>query len=178
MKRIKLYIAVSLDGYIARTDGSLDWLIELPYPTYQNHDFNDLMNSIDTIIMGGKTYHEFMKFCAELPYKDKTTYVVARHNTNLNEADNVIFITENVIERISDLKKESGKDIWLVGGGKIITTLLNRSLIDEMQICYIPLILGKGIPLFPDNPKESKWKLTGKKVYESGILKVVYQREK
>ncbi|MEA4918480.1 dihydrofolate reductase family protein [Proteiniphilum sp.] len=69
------------------------------------------------------------------------------------------FITENVIETISTLRNEQGKDI----------------LIDEMQICYVPVILGKGIPLFPEQPKESKWTLRSSKVYDSGILRADYQ---
>jgi len=103
-------------------------------------------------------------------------YVFPRHNWG--EKENLKFITENVIERIVDLRNEQGKDIWLFGGGELISMLLVENLIDEMQICYIPIILGEGISLFRDQHKESRWRLTQSKVYDSGILKVDYQRIK
>ena len=68
----------------------------------------------------------------------------------------------------------AGKNIWLFGGGVLTSMLLSADLVDEMQICYIPVILGNGIPLFPKQPTESKWKLNESRVYDSGILKVDY----
>jgi dihydrofolate reductase len=112
----------------------------------------------------------------EWPYKNKTTCVVSHRDTNLNETDNVVFITDEVIEHIASLKDEEGKDIWLVGGGKLITMLLNRDLVDEMHLCYYPVILEKGIALFPDNPKASKWEIVKTKQYKKGVLKADYQR--
>lgn len=119
MKKIKLYIAASLDGYIARHDGDLDWLIEdYPITPDCNYGYNDFFESIDTVIMGGRTYRDIICMDAVWPYKDKTTYVV------------------------------------------IIT--------------YIPVILGNGISLFPNNPKESKWSLAENKGYKNGVLQVIY----
>jgi dihydrofolate reductase len=74
------------------------------------------------------------------------TYVVSRHNWG--EKENIHFITENVIETISELRSQEKKDILLVGDGELISMLLNADLVDEMQICYLPVILGKGIPLY------------------------------
>lgn len=89
--------------------------------------------------------------------------------------ENIEFITENITDTIIDLQRYAGKDIWLVGGGELITMFLNEGLIDELQICYIPIILGAGIPLFPNNPKESNWELIGNTTYDSGIIKIDYQ---
>jgi len=176
MKKIKLYIAVSLDGFIARTDGSLDWLTEFPNPSGTDHGYKTLMESIDTVIMGGKTYHEVLNLSLDWPYKEKTTFIISHHDTNLTTSENVQFITENVIDTIEELKRQDGKDIWLVGGGQLISMLLNRDLVDEMQICYIPIILGEGIPLFPNQPKESRWELISNTAYDSGILKADFRR--
>ena len=101
-------------------------------------------------------------------------YVVSHHEWDTKE--NVRFITENIIETISELRNQEGKDIWLVGGGELISMLLAADLIDEMQICYFPIILGKGISLFPEQNKESKWEIIKTKVYDSGVLKVDYQK--
>lgn len=173
MKKIKVYIAASLDGYIARPDGELDWLLKYPMPTGTEYGYKDLMDSIDMVIIGGRTYREMLCMDIVWPYKDKKTYVVSHHSMETKE--NIEFITTNIIEKITDLRNEQGKDIWLVGGGELITMFLNEGLIDELQICYIPIILGAGIPLFPNNPKESNWELIGNTVYDSGIIKIDYQ---
>lgn len=173
MKKIKVYIALSLDGYIARPDGDLDWLLKYPMPTGTEYGYKDLMDSIDVVIMGGRTYREMLCMDIIWPYKDKKTYVVSRRSIETKE--NIEFVTENIIEKITDLRNEQGKDIWLVGGGELITMFLNEGLIDELQICYIPIILGAGIPLFPNNPKESNWELIGNTAYDSGIIKIDYQ---
>lgn len=125
-KKIKLYIAVSLDGYIARPDGNLDWLTKYPMPTGTEYGYKDLMDSIDTIIMGGKTYRAVLDMDFEWPYSDKACYIVSHRNTNLTPTKNVKFITENVVETVKALKQQDGKDIWLVGGGQVITLLLSK----------------------------------------------------
>jgi dihydrofolate reductase len=174
MKKIKLYITASLDGYIARHDGDLDWLMEFPNPSKEDYGYKEFFASIDTVIMGGRTYRDIMCMDVVWPYKDKATYIITRNP--VIERDNVNFITENIIETISQLRKEEGKDIWLVGGGELTTILLNQNLVDEMIITYIPVILGNGISLFPNNPKESKWSLSDSQTFENGINKITYRR--
>ena len=176
MKKIKLYIAVSLDGFIARPDGDLDWLLKYPMPTRTEYGYKDMMDSIDTIIMGNGTYQELISMNFDWAYKEKSTFVLTRYRNNLPPKENVTYLIDNVIEAIHQLKQKEGKDIWLIGGGQVITLLLNYDLVDEMQICYIPLILGEGIPLFPNKPKESKWELNNSTVYDSGILKADYYK--
>jgi dihydrofolate reductase len=177
MKKIKICIAVSLDGFIAPPDGGLEELSEISGITRNGQDYNEWYDSIDTVLMGNGTYQEFRNTDVDWPYKDKLTYVLTRHPNNLPPKENVMFITENVVETISLLKEQAGKDIWLVGGGQTIAFLLNYDLIDELQLCYFPVMLGKGIPLFPDKHKASKWELKGHTAYNSGILKVDYQRK-
>ena len=176
MKKIILYIAASIDGRIAEPDGGIEWLSEFPITEEMNYGYKEFMDSIDTILMGGRSWRELSNMDAMGAYANKAVYVVSRHNWG--EKENLKFITENVIERIVDLRNEQGKDIWLFGGGELISMLLVENLIDEMQICYIPIILGEGISLFRDQHKESRWRLTQSKVYDSGILKVDYQRIK
>lgn len=125
--------------------------------------------------MGGRSWRELSNMDAMGTYADKTIYVVSRHDWG--EKENIKFITENVTERISALRNEPGKNIWLFGGGELVSMLLAAGLVDEMQIAYIPVILGKGIPLFPEQPKESKWELKGSRNYSSGIVMVEYQKK-
>lgn len=117
MKRIKVYITASLDSYIARPDGDLDWLTKYPIASEINYGYHEFYASIDTVIMGGRTYRELLCMDILWPYKDKQTYVVSHGITETNE--NIEFITKDIIKKVSELQNEEGKDIWLVGGGGI-----------------------------------------------------------
>jgi dihydrofolate reductase len=174
MKKIILYIAASIDGRIAEPDGGIEWLSEFPITEEMNYGYKEFMASIDTIIMGGRSWRELSNMDAMGTYADKDIYVVSHHNWG--EKENTKFITENVTERITTLRNEPGKNIWLFGGGELVSILLAADLVDEMHIAFIPVILGKGIPLFPEQSKESKWELTANKIYNSGVFKVDYKR--
>lgn len=178
MRRIILYIATSIDGYIATPDGGIEWLNEIPNPNKTDHGYNTLLDSIDAVLMGGRTYHEIIGYGVAWPYKDKISYVVSRRDSNVTPNEKVHFIIEDIIARISELKAETGKDIWLVGGGELTTILLNANLIDEMRLCIAPVILGQGIPLFPNKPKESAWTLTDSKAYDTGIVTMTYCKKR
>lgn len=175
MKKIILYIAASLDQRIAEADGGLEWLTEFPNPEKTDYGYKDLLASVDTVIMGGRTYREILNMDAIWPYPEQMTYVISHHNWEAKE--NVRFITENIIETISELRNEEGKNIWLVGGGELISMLLAANLIDEMHITYIPVILGKGIPLFPEQSKGSKWELIESMTLNSDVLVVKYSKK-
>lgn len=173
MKKLKLYITASLDGYIAPPDGDLDWLIGYPVPSKEGH--KNFLDSVDTVIMGGRTYSTFIYMDILWPYKDKTVYVVTRNT--IIKRENVNFITENVIDTISELKKENGKDIWLVGGAELTSLLLDNNLIDEMIITYIPETLEKGIPLFSQTPEEKSWILKENITYDNNAVRKTYQKQ-
>ena len=168
---------MSLDGYIATPDGGIEWLNEISNPTNEDHGYNALLESVDTVLMGGRTYHEIIGFGVPWPYKDKQTYVITHNNTNVTPDEKVEFITEDIYRRISALKEAKGKDIWLVGGGVLTTMLLNHDLIDEMQIAIVPTILGEGLLLFPDKPKTSKWTLIENKSFSTGLTLLTYTKK-
>ncbi len=176
MRKIKLYIAASIDGYIAYPDGGLDWLSEYPITPEFDYGYNSFYESIDSVIMGGKSYRDILNMDVIYPYKDKTSYIITRNTNNQSSIKNVQFLSENIIEIIHSLKEQQGKDIWLVGGGEIISMLLENDLVDEMLITYIPKILGDGVPLFPKMQIESKWQLLNSKPYGNGVLSIEYQR--
>lgn len=175
MRKIKLYIAASIDGYIADIEGGLGWLSGYPITPELNYGYDEFFNSVDTVILGGRTYRDILNMDLIYPYKDKISYIITRNKTN-NPKENIQFILENITETVSGLKKQKGKDIWLVGGGEIITILLDNDLIDEMIITITPIILGSGIPLFPHTAKESTWKLHNTQTYSNNVLQVEYHR--
>lgn len=176
MRKIKLYIAVSLDGYIATPDGGVEWLNQFQISKNEDYGYKEIYQSIDTILMGGRTYRDIVGFGCEWPYKDKTTYIVSRNNVNLTPAEQVCFITDHVTGNVEKLKESTGKDIWLAGGGELVSMLLDANQIDEMHLCYLPIVLGQGISLFPNKPKETIWKLVSSKSFLSGAISITYTR--
>lgn len=175
MRKIKLYIAASIDGYIADIEGGLDWLSEYPITSELNYGYDEFFDSVDTVILGGRTYRDILNMDVIYPYKDKISYIITRNKTN-NPKENIQFILENITETVSELKKQEGKDIWLVGGGEIISMLLDNNLIDEMIITTIPMILGSGMLLFPNTSKESAWQLQNTHSYSNNVLQVEYHK--
>ena len=175
MRKIKLYIAASIDGYIADIEGGLDWLSGYPITPELDYGYDEFFNSVDTVILGGRTYRDILNMDVIYPYKDKISYIITRNKTN-NPKENIQFISENITETVSGLKKQKGKDIWLVGGGEITAMLLDNDLIDEMIITTIPVILGSGIPLFPNTAKESAWQLHNTHSYSNNVLQVEYHK--
>ena len=175
MRKIILYIAASIDGYIADTNGTVEWLEDFPITRETNYGYDDFIASVDTILIGGRSYREVLNMETIGHYRNQQIYVVT-HGWTEQVSDNVNFITDNIINRIRQLRDDEGKDIWLFGGGELTTMLLAADLVDELQISYIPVILGKGIPLFSKQSQRSKWELVGQSAYNSGILRVDYRK--
>ena len=151
MKKIILFIASSLDGYVARENGDIDWL---PQNTASGYD--EFYKSIDTVIMGKKTYDQILTF-GDYPYKDKKSYVFTRNN-NHSKDENTEFV-HDVDKLVKDIISNSGTNIWLVGGAEIISAFVNFGFVDVIIISIIPIVLGKGIPLFKNIQKETKLEL-------------------
>lgn len=174
MKKIKLYIAVSTDGCTARMDGDMDWMAGYPNPEKTDYGYQAFFESVDTVIMDEAAYLNILSMDIIWPYKGKSVYVVS--SIPMSAKDNLHFITDDIIESIDKLRKEEGKDICLACGGKLLTMLLNHDMIDEMIINRFPVILGFGMPLFPDNPKESKWSVKSNVSYQNGIVQTIYTK--
>jgi dihydrofolate reductase len=174
MKKIKLYIATSLDGYIARPNGSVDWLESMPNPNQLDYGYHQFIETIDTVIMGRKTYEEVIGFDIPWPYADSQTLVVTRDPELKVRSENTQLLTSDLKSSLEELRQQSGKDIWVVGGGVLISHLLSLHLIDEMILFIMPIILGDGIPLFPKGATEKMLKLEKVVTYETGVVEMRY----
>lgn len=152
MTKVILYIATSMDGYIARKDHSLDWLPQAPE---DGGDFGylDFLASIGTTLMGNNTY-QVVKGFGEAVYPGLTNYVFSR--TAQAPEENITWVTQNPADFVRQLKTTAQQDIWLIGGGEIIKTLYEAELIDELILTQIPVLLGNGIPLWPASNREAK----------------------
>lgn len=154
---VVLYIAMSLDGYIARPDGSVDWLDDVEGEG--DNGYGEFYSQVGTVVMGRKTFEEVLRLTDEFPYAGKTCYVLSRKNHD--QQQHVTFTDEDLEFLVSRLKLESDGYVWLVGGGQLVKQFLEKELIDEIQIYIIPKLIGKGIPLFPDGTPPADFVLTG-----------------
>ncbi|GGC88719.1 dihydrofolate reductase family protein [Enterococcus wangshanyuanii] len=162
-REIILYIAVSLDGFIAEMDGSIDFLGGGAELLEDETSYQELMAKIDTVVMGRTTYDQVVNELApdQYPYEEQTSYIITSRTEDSSE--NLIFTNQEPVELVKALAKEEGKAIWIVGGGSIIAPLVEANLIDTYIITTIPVMLGKGIPLF--NEFNGPIKLTVEDVY-------------
>ena len=175
MGKIVLYIATSLDGFIARPDGNLDWLTSTPPPNEGDYGYKALLESTEVIIMGRQTYKEVLSF-GDWVYPDFDTYVVSRDVDFLPTTPRTKALQSDFSVFVGELKAKTQKNIWLVGGGQIITEFLRNDLIDKMIITIVPRILGEGIRLFPDKPKESIWALAKVENFNTGLVNLTYEK--
>lgn len=173
-RKVMLYIAMSIDGYIAKEDGDIGWLSIVDSPP-EDYGYEDFVKNIDTVIMGRKTYEKVLSFGIEFPHKGRKCYVLSRTKTG---SDKNVEYFSNIEGLISDLRSRSGKDIFIDGGAEIVNELLRFEIIDEMIISVIPILLGNGIRLFKDNRPESILKLKSVTEYKTGLVKLWYEKEK
>ncbi|MEG4454540.1 dihydrofolate reductase family protein [Microcoleus sp. N9_A1] len=166
MRKIVLFIASSLDGYIARSNGDIDWLF-----TDQNYGYNKFLDSIDTVLMGRKTYEQVLTF-GEYPYQEKKSYVFTK-NLDFQGTSDVEVVTD-LESFVNDLRLLEGKNIWLVGGALLIRDFLNQNFVNEVILSVHPLILGEGIPLFVNPINTTALQLTGCQTYSSGMVQLSY----
>lgn len=167
-RKIVLFIACSLDGYIARANGDIDWLFD-----DQDYGYAKFYESIDTVLVGRKTYEQASSF-EEFPFKGKDCYVFSRSANNEDEI--VKFVDGDIVNFTEELKSKEGKDIWLVGGAEIIEVLLSANLIDTFIISIHPILLGNGIPLFKKQEVETKLVLKNSVKFSSGLVQLHYEK--
>ncbi len=176
MSKTVLYIATTIDGKIARKDGSLDWLFALPNPNNVDYGYADFIRSIGTTIMGKNTYNEILGFGVEWPYRGMSSYVATTEKGFAPPTPDTYAVTSDLTEFVHNLKHTTEKDIWLIGGGKLVTYFLHHELLDRMILTIIPTIIGAGIALFPDDPSDTSWDLTDVQKFETGVVSLTYDR--
>jgi dihydrofolate reductase len=166
---VKLFIATSLDGYIARSNGSIDWL-----STGQDYGYDEFIASIDSLVIGRKTYDQVLSF-GPWPYQNMHCYVLTHHPL-INPPNLTHDITGKIKNMYDIITNQARKDIWLVGGAEVVTQFYNQNLIDEFIIYIQPIVLGSGILLFKHGLKERELEFSSIKSYPDGIVRLCYKR--
>ncbi len=144
-RKIVLFIAMSLDGYIATEDESLEWLFQVEGEG--DNGYSGFYETVDTVLMGRKTYDWLVREePGDFSIKDSICYVFTR--SERLDRENIRFVNPDIPQFVQQLKRQEGKNIWMIGGGELLYFFLKEPFIDEMIVTVAPVLLGKGIPLF------------------------------
>lgn len=171
--RITLYIATSVDGFVADADGGVGWLDE--YQTETDgvaSGYDAFFAGVDCLVMGSATYEQVRGF-GEWPYEDRPTYVVTRRDLPL-AAESVELVADDV-ERLAARLRAEYDHVWLVGGARLAQSFLGANGVDELHLALVPVLLGRGIPLFGEEGGTHDLSLLDTTAYGSGIVELRYR---
>jgi len=170
-----VYIACSLDGFIARSDGSLDWLMNIPNSDNSDYGFSDFLKSIDAIIMGRKTFETVKKF-ESWPYSQPVFVLSNSMRTMESKYEDKASIVNGSISDIVDKLRQSNLNNLYIDGGQTIQSFLRRDMIDEMIITTVPIILGNGIALFGNIGRELNFEIINCEQINNTLIQARYKR--
>lgn len=171
-RKVVLYIAQSLDGFIATEDHDINWLSVVERDG-EDYGYEAFVDTVDTVFMGRRTYEKVLSFGIEFPHKGRNCYVLSTSRTGSDE--NVTFFSGDLKALIQDIKKKDGKNIFIDGGAEVVRAFRSLDLIDEFVISIIPIMLGKGIRLFKETDAMSRLKLISSQAFESGLVQLKYE---
>jgi len=174
-RKLILYIASSLDGYIAQPNDDLSFLNRVQKEG-EDYGYTDFLSTVDTVILGRRTYDWVMKQVTEFPHADMKTYVITR--TERPQQGNITFFAGNLSELVAKLKQQKGKHIFCDGGAEIVNALLSEKLIDKLIISVIPVLAGEGIHLFKDGRPEQDLVLVSVQKFDTGLVQLHYKATK
>ncbi len=175
MRKAVLYIAMSLDGYIADQNGGVDWLAGQDSAGERDDSYAQFAQTVDTVIMGWRTYHQIVTELSpgRWVYDGMQCYVITHHKEPSTQQ--IAFVSTDPCSLIQSLKHDAGKNIWICGGAMLAQQLMQKNLIDIYHISVIPTILGAGTRLFASMEQEMPLRLLQVKD-SNGIVEVVYQK--
>ena len=176
MRKLSLFIATSLDGFIAKPNDNLDFL-KIVEKEGEDYGYAAFTADVDTIILGRKTYDYVVREVGPTYYDNgnRDVYVITR--TEKPSSGRTTFYTGNLVELVKQLKSRKGGTIYCDGGAEVIDELLKHDLVDEFTISVIPILVGSGVRLFKDNRPEQELELLSAKSFEMGLVQLHYRRK-
>jgi dihydrofolate reductase len=177
MRKLSLFIATSLDGYIAKPNDDLSFL-KLVEKEGEDYGYSEFTENIDTIILGRKTYDWVLREIGTSHYDngERNVYVITR--TEKPSIGKTKFYTGNLTDLVQQLKSEKGKNIYCDGGAEIVNELMKSDLIDEFIISIVPVFVGNGTRLFKDGRPEQQLELVNSKTFDTGLTQLHYKRKR
>jgi len=172
-RRVIVHIGTSADGYIARPDGDLEWLTSRPKPA-GFYGMAAFMKSIDTKLLGRKTYERSLRLGAKFDSKTRTV-VFSRNPPPAGAPSAVEFVSGAIGPYVNRLREEPGKDLWLMGGGELIASFLDAEAIDEFIVTVAPVFIGDGIPLIARRHRHVPLTLRSVERFEDGVVQLRYR---
>jgi dihydrofolate reductase len=170
-RNVVLGLGISLDGYIARPNGAVDFLF-MP----KDYSMAPFFATIDTAIMGRKTLDAALRMGGGSFARSSMATYVFSHIKPPGERDGLVFVNQSPAAFLLQLRKRPGKDIWLMGGGELARDFLKADLVDELYLGVVPVLLGEGIPLFPSGFPQRDFSLVENKIYSKGLISLKYKR--
>jgi dihydrofolate reductase len=168
-RKIILGLGISLDGYIARRDGSVDFLF-MP----KDYSMGPFFKTVDTCVLGRKTYEDGLKMGGSFDGSMKT-YVFSK-TLPPGDRNKVTFTNDSPSAIVAEIRRKPGKHVWLMGGGILIRDFLKEDLVDELYIGVVPVLIGEGIPLFPNGFPQREFDLIENNSYSRGMIALRYER--
>lgn len=172
MRKIVLGVGISLDGYIARPDGTLDFL----HIVKSNYSMAPFFKTIDLGLMGRKTYEAALRMTGGKYESYGLRCFVFSRTLPEGERGGPTFTREEPKKFVAQVRKQKGKDIWLMGGGELAREFLKEDLVDELYLGIVPVLVGEGIPLFPAGFPQREFSLVENKTYSGGLIALKYAR--
>ncbi|MDZ8118682.1 dihydrofolate reductase family protein [Pontiella agarivorans] len=172
-----VYIATSLDGYIAGPDGELDWLMNFPNPGKSDFGFGRFMKKIDALVMGRHTFEKVLTF-GTWPYP-KPVFVLSSTLTGIPEhlEGKVELVSGDLRAIVNDLNDRWFKNLY-IDGGQTVQSFMREDLVDELILSRIPVVLGAGLPLFGKLDEAKRFDLVKNEAFKNGIVKTHYRRSR
>ena len=173
MMKTSMYVAASLDGFIARPDGDISWLESIEGAA-EDYGYQDFYETVDCLVMGGKTFRQMCAF-SKWPYTGKATWVYSRSPV-LTDIPGVFHVGMPPKILVKQLKDEGKQHLWVLGGGEIHSLFLRAGFIDEIRLFIMPLALGEGIPLFAPPLQGRRWRLADLRRWNGDMAELRYVR--
>jgi len=180
MRKVILDLAITLDGFIEGPNGEIDWCI-----MDDDMDFDGFLSSIDTIFYGRVSYDTWGNFqpdananeAEQKLWRDVHTKKKYVFSTQNSQDDKATLISSDIVNKVAEIKRQDGKDIWLFGGASVIKTFIQLGLIDNYRLSVHPIVLGSGKLLFENLNERIELTLIKANMFESGVVRLIYEPE-
>jgi dihydrofolate reductase len=170
MRKIKYFVANSLDGFISRADGAVDWIL-----MDQDYGMSSFFASVDVAVMGRKTHDRVRDIAPKELFPPTIKSYVFSRSERSDVLDGMTFVRSSIADWVASIRKEPEQDIWLVGGGEMVRAFLRERLINEVGLTIHPRLLGEGVPLFATPYPETELRLLRCEQYKTGLVQLSYE---